>query len=319
MGNLPPNPDAAKDREKWRNITPPDRKKKAPEQSRMPEATATQSPQAHGESLPSSGDTSRPLQASTETAEAGDEEAGATRVFQRTPSRGIWEWARAGTGRLNIIGRIPHPEWRGPTMVRKADMQENGIQETHDDFSIPSTMATAPGNVTRKQEAAKFEGPGIESIISPSFAQTKRSSDELVANASSIGTPGSRVLVGEPWTDADNVTPSATSKESPPSTPDTPTPQQRKMEPLEVRRGFEQRNSPTPQRHHDGEQFESDHATTPKKSTPTPTSTATNCAQSTTESAKSKSIHIPSPNHVPKYKVALASSLLSPARNSVST
>jgi len=247
-------------------------------------------------------------------------------VLQRTPSRGIWEWARAGTGRLNIIGRIPHPEWKGPAVVKKPGAAINGetIHESHDDFSIPSTTATAPDGAEQQHEtaAAKVEGLGIENIISPSFAQTKMSSDELVATASSTGTPESRVR-DEPWTNGDNSTPSAASKDSPPSTPDTPTPQQRKKDPSsDTRDASEVAQSPTPQKRRDDVPSESDNAPTPRKKSvalesPSTKNTPTSDeapSSNTSSQKKTSRKNSPSPHHVPTYKIALASNLLSPAR-----
>jgi hypothetical protein len=278
IGSLPPNPDAAKDREKWRKITPPERKKRPPEQGQIPEGTETQtqSRPALGEPLPSSGDMSRQLRDNTKEASeaANSREQTGTTEPQRTPSRGIWGWARAGTGRLNIIGRIPHPEWKGPAVANRQDAAINGasngdtINKAHDDFSIPSTTATEPDNVERRQvtDTAKIEGLGIENVISPSFAQTKRSSDELVATASSMGTPDSRGLGDEPWTNGE-TTPSAASRDSAPSTPDTPTPQQRRKESPDRPQGQKTDNHESPTRKPRREDIvsESENASTPKK------------------------------------------------------
>jgi hypothetical protein len=240
--SLPPSLDAAKDREKWRKVTPPERKRPSPEQSQTLEDTRTPSHPAQGELLPSSENPFRPSIEGDKNAAENEESVydSASDALQKTPSRrGIWEWARAGTGRLNIIGRIPHPEWRGPPVPRSSSSAMNGvhdqtIHEAHDDFSIPSTTATEPDNADQQREAvaAHAQGFGIASthFMSPSFAQTKRSSDELVAAASSTGSPESRVHE-EPWTHGEASTPSAASKDSPPSTPDTPTPQQKKKEP----------------------------------------------------------------------------------------
>jgi hypothetical protein len=78
---------------------------------------------------------------------------------------------------------------------------------------------------------AKIEGLDLieASFIPPSFSQTKRSSDELVA-ASSNCTPASNFDSNDRWTNGEPSTPSAASRDSAPSTPDTPTPQQRRRD-----------------------------------------------------------------------------------------
>lgn len=248
IASLPPDPDILKsrekDREKWRKVTPPERKKATPHTSQILEEPETQRLHpAPEEPLPSSEDTSHPPLASERVT---SEEDGLATVMNgvphRTPSRrGIWDWARAGTGRLNIIGRLPHPEWKGPITARTPEAATNGVMssgtvtETQDDFRIPSTTSTQLDNELRQSEAAaaKIEGLGLvdATVISPSFAQTMaRSSDDLVAAASSTGTPASRYDQDEPWTNDEPSTPSAASKDSPPSTPDTPTPQQRRKD-----------------------------------------------------------------------------------------
>jgi hypothetical protein len=75
--------------------------------------------------------------------------------------------------------------------------------------------------------AAKMEGLGAlqATMTSPSFAQTAGSSDDLVAAASSTGSPGSLTSKFEQWGEEDTPF-----KGSPPTTPDTPTPHQRKKE-----------------------------------------------------------------------------------------
>lgn len=333
IASLPPSLDAAKDREKWRKVTPPERKRPSPEHSQMLGETRTSSHPAHGEPLPSSGNTFRPSIEGGKDAIENEEGMQDTQndALQQTPSRrGIWEWARAGTGRLNIIGRIPHPEWRGPAFARNPGTAINGvhdqtIHEAHDDFSIPSTTATEPDSVDRQREAASANAEGLgmglgiagTHFMSPSFAQTKRSSDELVATASSTGSPEARVH-DEPWTNGEASTPSAASKDSPPSTPDTPTPQQKRKDPPHHKDASIEGSSPaTNGESHQPKDNSSKNAPVSASSDPTPTKkkpTSADTPKSNTSAKTSKGPRTSSPHHIPKYKIALAPNLHSPAR-----
>lgn len=297
------------------------------------------------EHRPSSEDASRLQQPS----EAGVEETvltnGSMSMPQSPPRRGMWEWARAGTGRLNIIGRLPHPEWKGPASASKAEglmvngAQENGrTTESHDDFDIPSATATEPDNIERQEMAvaAKIEGLGISNLStmnSPNdFSQTKRSSDDLIANASeTTGSPSPRIVRHEAWTNGDDTTPTA-SKPTSPTTPDTPTPPQRRSD--SIMEVPEPRERKEPQTHEDDRQ-----------DTEAPKSNGISAAVEMPEPApvKSNSINPGTPQEpqsgmktplsapakangtpksgsrrIPTYKIALASSLLSPARRSAS-
>lgn len=155
------------------------------------------------------------------------------------PRRGIWEWARAGTGRLNIIGRLPHPEWKSPGSASEAGaVVVNGAPlsgkttAAHDDFSIPSATATQPDNVERQHTAAgaKIEGLGISPFPMPptDFSQTAGSSDDLIANASeTTGSPSPLLTKHGAWRNGEDTTPT-NSKPSSPTTPQTPTPPQQR-------------------------------------------------------------------------------------------
>ncbi|KAH7385258.1 hypothetical protein DE146DRAFT_621966 [Phaeosphaeria sp. MPI-PUGE-AT-0046c] len=248
----------------------------------------------------------------------------AANALQKTPTkRGIWEWARAGTGRLNIIGRIPHPDWRGPTTAVHGDT----IPEAHDDFSIPSSTATEPDNVQRQREmvAANMEGLGFANAhnMSPHFAQTKRSSDELVSTASSTGSPESRTNGDVQWTTGEGSTPSAVSKDSPPSTPDTPTPQQRGKNVLTQTNGISTiQDSPTPQQisrdpaengvasSANASALSSDADATDTPNNQNQKSTRTPKSNTSAKTRKISKRQTPS-NHVPTYKIALAPNVLS--------
>lgn len=321
--SLPPNQDATKDREKWRRVTPPERKKLSPEQNKIleDEEMPSQRP-AQGEHLPNSGGMSR--QHPDRSVNVGDRDtANPNIIHEKVPSRkGIWEWARAGTGRLNIIGRIPHPEWKGPPAanghVVTSTNVANGTQsqsQSQDDFSIPSTTASDSKNEGQDlaMMAAKAEGLGIAhaTTMSPSFSQTKMSSDDLVAAASSTGTPESRVSHYE-RVNGEHSSPSSASKDSPPSTPDTPTPQQRKKD--------------TPARNQDmkadeghkevSTQQTKDDASSPPHSEGTPRiegkAEPKTVHLSNTSAKKNKNVQNGSAGsqQVPTYKIALAPNLL---------
>jgi hypothetical protein len=202
-----------------------------------------------------------------------------------------------GTGRFNIIGRIPHPEWKGPATSHET----NGIgtiPETQDDFSIPSTTATQTNDLQQPDEAmaAKIEGFGLSHAhieTSPSFAQTMRSSDELVAASSTASTPANLTLMTEEWTNSDRDTPQTATKDSPPTTPDTPTPLQRRRDtPTEA--------EPTPTKDTSDGKDTSDLK-------PEAKDTPANGTPATPSSAKK--------NTPTKLRIALAPSYFSPARN----
>ncbi|KAI4924014.1 hypothetical protein J4E85_008173 [Alternaria conjuncta] len=302
-----PNLDAIrereKDREKLRRVTPPERRRLERAQSSGTEIQRSRP--VLEERRRSSDDASHPHQNSQLEDQALRElEGGPVQPPQRSPTRrGIWEWAKLGTGRLNVIGRIPHPEWKGPTMSQEAVANGNSrittIHETHDDFSIPSTTATETNNLQEYNQAmaTKLEGfgfPHAHIITSPHFSQTKRSSDDLVAASSTASTPANLNLVLEGGTNGERVTPQA-SKDSPPLTPDTPTPQQRRKDST-----IETESTPTKVT---SDSAKAEIADPPlngvkKNSTPTPT---------------------PTPDRIPKYRIALSSNFLSPARGSPSS
>lgn len=302
-------------------MTPPERRRSS-DQNQISITETQKSPQVLDEHLRSSEDTSRPLLGSEQDGkEFKQAEESAPKAVQRTPSRGsIWEWARVGTGRLSIIGRLPHPEWKGPASSKAmSDLTTNGMPENEtileslDDFSIPSMTKTEPYNEERQLEAAaaKLEGLGVvtaSSIMSPFFSQTKRSSDELVAASSTASTPAALALKTEDWSYGETSTPSAASKDSPPSTPDTPTPQQRRRDtPVE--------SDATPTK-------DAPKKVAPKSSKSSVYEAVTNGngnSNGTPAKLRSASKDTPSPQRIPMYKIALASHLLSPARSTAST
>jgi hypothetical protein len=216
--------------------------------------------------------------------------------------------------------------------------QLNGepIQESQDDFSVPSATTTNLGDAERvdRAVAAKLEGLGIThaNMVSPSFSQTKKSSDELVATASSVGTPEPKTFKDEPWTNGEGSTPSGASKGSPPSTPDTPTPLQRRKEtnggtvdsPTSTH-AKDRKSSNSPE-HRSDTPIEAEDISlqeTPKipsleNRSPSANMTPdSNHVPTATSSAKRSSQHknTPSPHRIPKYKIALASNPLTPAKS----
>ncbi|KAF2639431.1 hypothetical protein P280DRAFT_402545 [Massarina eburnea CBS 473.64] len=273
--------------DKFRLVTSP--AQQAPQNPTLQEETEESLP-APDASHQSSDGTSRQVQGSSVSdksfsSEASETTASARKLEEQTPSpRNLWQWAKAGTGKLGIIGRMPHPEWKGPVMSSKdATSAVNGaleegkkVGDSLDDFSIPSTMATEPNNEERKEEAlaAKIESLGIASSsvivdpslpptkVHPSFSQTKKSSDDLVVEQSR--TPSPRVKKRANSDDPVAATVSIPSRNGTPAT--TPSRAQRKKELFTV--------------------------------------TAMNTS---------------SPQRIPKYKIVLNSNILSPSKTAAAT
>ncbi|KAI8941661.1 hypothetical protein NX059_002873 [Plenodomus lindquistii] len=357
----PPSPDTMRDRqmdlEKLRRVTPSQRR--TAEQNQVGMVEMLGSLPARDAHRPSSDDMSRPVQGSdlevAGAVEAVPAERGQRKKAQRTPSRGIWEWARAGTGRLSSIGRLA-PEWNGPASTKSRT--STTIPESHDDFSIPSSTTTQLENGTEQQEAAaaKLESLGIvhpETVPSPFFAQTKRSSDELVAASSTASTPANLAMRTENWTYTQHTTPSAATGTTSPTTPDTPTPQQRRRDAPLAEEATPTKDAPngttpapdarknisidehdfgsgsaesksatrttTPQMTTNGERSQ----TTSPRATTTPKSTSRNGNGSTPVKLRSASTTpktgSASPHPVAKYKIALVPSLMAPAKSTAST
>ncbi|RAR02377.1 btb poz-like protein [Stemphylium lycopersici] len=308
VATQPPNPDAVrhreKDREKLRKVTPPEKRRLERAQANGTEKQ--ESCPVPDECHRSSEDAPHPLKDSQAVDELeGEGEGGPVQALQTSPSRrGIWGWAKVGTGRLNMIGRMPHPEWTGPAALR--EMMVNGasqivtIPETQDDFGLPSTTATETNDLQKHENvlASKIEGYGLFNApvtSSSSFAQTKRSSDELVAASSTASTPADLHLITGQWTNGKFHMPQVVSKHGSPITPDTPTPLQRRRDTLVEIRGSPTDDTP------DGESRDGDESPSNGKLTDF-TASASNT---------------PDPNQVRKYRIALAPNLLSPARSSL--
>ncbi|KAL5113144.1 hypothetical protein ACEQ8H_008992 [Pleosporales sp. CAS-2024a] len=325
----PPNMDAAKDREKWRRVTPPERKKRPPEQNLILEETKAPSRPVPEEPLPSSGSTAHPLNETLD--EEGGEAQAVTVVYQSPTRRRLWEWARLGTGRLNIIGRLPHPEWSGPAPTSIQEAANHGVTNmdtvhaTQDDFSIPWTTATEPGNEERQGEIvfAKMEGLGIvnSTLTSPSsFAQTKQSSDELIAAASSTSSPARQQNANRHWANGETTTPST--KNSSPLLPDTPTPQQRKKRELtndlSVKPVHGYYSAPENMTTKDDAQQQTSTGAE-SDNTPTRHDDATSHATPKSNTSAKANKNTSSPRLVPTYKIALAPNIVSSAPNATAS
>ncbi len=291
--------DREKDRERLRRVTSPERQRHQPAQSRANGASIVESRPARDGPLPSSGDATRHLQSSVVSENSDKGMAESANDLQRMPTRrGIWEWAKV---------------WKGPThsmnmTVSSIDgmlLESGTMSESQDDFSIPSTITSQVLDSEQRAEVAadRMEGFGISSGMSPSFSQTKRSSDELVAASSTSSTPANRNAQSESWSNSNDETstPSAASKDSPPSTPDTPTPQPRRRD--TPASGNASMQSSTSKDVSSATKPESHEKKSNGKSKPKP----------------SPSDGTPSPRHIPTYKIALAPNLLSPARNEVAS
>ncbi|KAJ8113528.1 hypothetical protein OPT61_g4356 [Boeremia exigua] len=246
-----------------------------------------------------------------------------------------------GTGRLSIIGRLPHPDWKSPTSATKAEnivvngAQENGkTTESHDDFDIPSATATEPDNQERQETAAaaKIEGLGISSfdaMLSPSeFAQTAGSSDDLIANASeTTGSPSPRYLRHQVWTNGDDLTPTG-SKPASPTAPYTPSPHRRSDSIMDIPKLREKQSdasrevnsSTVAQSLRDNLVALGSTSATANSSRPSTPQNPPSDKGETPSSAPVRSNGTSTPGHrrIPTYKIALSSSLLSPARRSTS-
>jgi hypothetical protein len=317
-----PTPDATMDREKLRKVITPE-KDKTPQGQQ----TEMQRPRpALDERRRSSDDASRLLQASSPLNGEGEPSQ------QTHPRRGIWEWAKVGPGRLGIISRLPYPEWKSPTSstVSNGTPLNGTITEPHDDFQVPSTTDTEPENTERQQvaAAAKIEGLGITNIgpiqHSPTFAQTKCSSDDLIGAASeTTGTP-SPTLMFRPdiWTPpATNYTIPPAPKQSPSTEPRTPTPQQHRSDSIMGS------NNSTPSRSNTGNTENTssldDNVSSSTPSTQPPSTNGdedvkTENTKKDANTSATASTSTPSPRRVATYKIALASKLLRSADRKVS-
>ncbi|PVH93863.1 hypothetical protein DM02DRAFT_211373 [Periconia macrospinosa] len=261
-GSLPSSP--KKETDKSHQITPPKPRLQSP--ALLEESKGKESPPAPDGLPPSSESTSHPLQDS-QVSESSEVSGGVQDVDHDaedhdSPSRGIWRWANVGTSTFGIIKRLPHPEWKGPLITSRSAtsavngaLEEGKSVESLDDFSIPSSILTEPDNAEGKKEAvaSKTEGLGVaSSIIDPSFSQTKRSSDDLVAAMSTQGTPSPQAHKSEQWTDGDDSMISNVSippsNGSPPATPSPPQRQSTSATPALATPATASKDTPSPHR-----------------------------------------------------------------------
>ena len=324
--NLDMKRDRERDREMLRRVTPPERQRRLSEQSQTKGTSTPESRLAPDGHHPSSEDAARPLHDSVISEDGeGDLAESVNGLRPMSPRRGIWEWARAG--RLTMMGRQPHSEWKVSATARSlADLVEEGtpehgaIFEPRDDFSVPSsiTSQTLNGDAQAEVDAARMEGMGIPHVISPSFAQTKHSSDDLVAASSTSSTPADRMAQSEDWSFGELSTPSvAASKQSRPSTPDTPTPQQRRRDTMTASDTGGTPTHPAPSKGPPSRSGESKPDSDEQQSDASSTKTATKTTPK--PASKTPSQRSSSPHHIPTYKIALAPNLMPQARSEVAS
>ncbi|KAJ5035657.1 hypothetical protein J3E74DRAFT_448071, partial [Bipolaris maydis] len=280
VATQPPNPDAFRDREKdmerLRKVTPPDRKRLERFQVN---GTRTYEPYpALDERLQSLEDRHR-LMKDSQVIDGvdGEGQGGPVQPLYQTPlRRGIWEWAKGGAGRGSTIGPIP---------------------ETPDDFGMPSADSEKNDLYSEEQVAtSKVTVFGLShSHInpSPSFSQTKRSSDELVAASSANTTPATLNRPTEQWKNGKQVMPQPMSDHSSPLTPETPTPAQRQRDVSVDANGTPSKNAVARENSEVAEHVSNG---------------ASQKSSSTTQASD--------PPHLRTFKVTLAPNMLSPARNS---
>jgi hypothetical protein len=174
----------------------------------------------------------------------------------------------------------------GALEVGRAPQTNISNSGSFDDFSLLSSTMTDPDSALLNGEAAaaKLEGLGIANgSVDPSFfSQTKRSSDDLVAASSTMGTPSPHMFRNDESPSMDDHgdrSPPATPSPHPRNRPDSTTPVAGKLD-------------------------------APADTTPTGKSPLPDEPDSTKKT--------PSPYRIPKYKIALASNISSPARKQTS-
>jgi len=257
-------------------------------EKRLPNPT---SPQAQG-GPPQSPDGESHQARYNSASDDGDREQSIKQAEDPSPRRNIW--ARLGTGSLGIIGRIPHPEFKGPEILTSKSVTSavtgalNGKQlaGSLDDFNVPSSTSTEPANgasntihnpVSKSLENGILEDGALDNEMAGSytysldftngvadsdlFSQTRLSSDDLVESMQDTPSPRYQFR-----------------KNSPPPTP-SPLPPPPQMAELNG---------------------SSAHAKLPRPPDP-------NEPSEDWENASS-------PRRIPKYKVALTTNILSPTK-----
>lgn len=261
-------------------------------------------------------------------------------------SRGIWEWARLG--RMGILSRKTSspPTFlttKAATLAVNGALQDSRISdmsnsESVDDFSLPSSIAThselAALQTTVPRSQPEGLGISTEELDGSYFSQTKGSSDDLVASGSvssvnatpSPSTLRSGSLYPVEEVDSNSTTATATpvheiaqplrkAGQRPPAENDNAPSVTSRKEKLAPKSGDSSKR--TASAAFKSPQPRSSPQTKPKHERPT-------TPPEPTPNRKASSGHSPhtsnqsTPKQVPKYKIALASHLLSPARSTAS-
>lgn len=278
--------DREKDIERLRKVSPPERRRLGPTQ-----INGTKTHESHpalDDHHQSSEDTYRPVKDSQAASGSdGEGEGGPVQPLQTSSRRGIWEWAKAGTGRLGMIGSIPETQEDGFDISAAITSEKSDVQ---------------PDEQTPPSKVTVFGLSHSNIAPSPSFSQTKRSSDELVAASSTTTTPATLNRPTQSWTSGKQITPMPITEHSPPLTPETPTPPQRRRDtPVDT-------NGTT---------------TPPPKNTPavenaSAAKSQSNGASPTTASPATQTASGSKTPPVRKYKIVLNPNMISPGRSSPS-
>jgi hypothetical protein len=318
-------PSPKEQRDRIRRVTPPERRPPNLVQAPITETL----PQVRGDLPQNLGGDSRQVLAASKSEEE-ESQAHPKQTTQDASPRRIWDWARVGTGRLGLIGKLPRAEENLPAiggMTSKAAttavtgaLDGGRLLGTMDDFCVPSSTSTDPQvgvlvqtEVLPLREAvivehdSGFEGFEVMNGIHDLglFSQTKGSSDDLVASMNETPTPSPRL----PSRNGMNTPPpkmkdlnGVSGSETPSSlnTPYTPSPL-----------------STNTNQHTGASEAEAESrsgTSTPMTSipvTPSPVPPKLEVRSSGSETTTNS-------RRVPTYKIALTSSLLSPARTVIS-
>ncbi|KAF2201970.1 hypothetical protein GQ43DRAFT_431171 [Delitschia confertaspora ATCC 74209] len=219
--------------DKFRLITPAEKRLSSPplaeeKQELHPQTALDEHPQNSEE-----GPSRLPLLRSQSTREPRDKSGLDHAADPRSPrplrlssydSTGLFEWTKLGTGRWGIVGRMSHPDWKGPTIessktaaaavgVDNTPEHIRSIAESLDDYSLSSITPTQPKNEGRATSLAtvKTEGLGIAptTLGSPLFAETRGSSDTLFESSPWTPSPKPLQTASRP-NDAPHSTPTST-------------------------------------------------------------------------------------------------------------
>ncbi|USP75530.1 CLT [Curvularia clavata] len=279
--------DREKDIERLRKVSPPERRRLGPTQ-----INGTKTHESHpalDDHHRSSEDTYRPVKDSQAASGSdGEGEGGPVQPLQTSSRRGIWEWAKAGTGRLGMIGSIPETQEDGFDISAAITSEKSDVQ---------------PDEQTPPSKVTVFGLSHSNIAPSPSFSQTKRSSDELVAASSTTTTPATLNRPTQSWTSGKQITPMPITEHSPPLTPETPTPPQRRRDTPVDTNGT---TTPPPPKN------------TPAVENASAAKSQSNGASPTTASPATQTASGSKTPPVRKYKIVLNPNMISPGRSSPS-